>query len=798
MPEPLAPVSSGLFTRDAAPVPLAGVVVDAEISSIGARVVVTQRFVNREPTPIEATYLFPLEEGAAVCGFEALVNGSVIAGEVKERDEAFRIYDEAMERGDGAFLLDEERPDVFQASIGNLPPGREATVRLTYVAEVAAADRGLRFVLPTTVSPRYAPAEDHKGVGRPDSEALNSPRLFEVPYGLELTVKVAMNGTIRLLESPSHPIAVAMDGTRATAKLSTRETALDRDFILSIEADGLDRPQLWMERDGTGQGAVAVAFTPQFADRAAAADITFVVDRSGSMEGSSIAEVRNALQLALRSLTAGCRVNIVGFGSTFSALFPESRAYDDATLAEASAHVARMQADLGGTELLPALEFALSAPAAPGLVRQVVVLTDGEVTNTDAVLAQAKARLGSARIFTFGIGAGASHHLVNGLARAGGGSAEFIFPGERIEPKVVRQLGRLLSPALTNVAVDWGALRASAATAAVPPVFAGHRVIVYGFCDQFVQSRVRLTADGPSGPLSFDVDVDPASATGGRTVATLAARARIRELEESPEWLNQRGSRQSDRKAGAARQEIISLAIRYCLISRETSFVAIERREAPVTGEIQLRRVPIALTSGWGDLSRPRARSAVPGAPRVMADLAASTIDSGDEFAGHAPAPPPMASMRHPSAMASMSRISSGARRLFKRAIHTAARDSRPTPGRAARSAPPSAASAPMLRLVSLQRADGSWDLTAELAAAMGRPLRQLEDVLGASASSDAARRAWATALALAWLRLHAASSEPQWRLLAAKGERYLEAAAVPPPAESPWVDAGRAFLARS
>ena len=107
------------------PVPLAGVSIEAEITTLCARVAVTQRYVNRESTPIEAIYVFPLDEGAAVCGFEAIIDGTLVVGEVKEREEAFRMYDDAIERGDGAFLLDEERPDVFQASIGNLPPGKE-------------------------------------------------------------------------------------------------------------------------------------------------------------------------------------------------------------------------------------------------------------------------------------------------------------------------------------------------------------------------------------------------------------------------------------------------------------------------------------------------------------------------------------------------------------------------------------------------------------------------------------------------------------------------------------------------
>ena len=141
---------------------------------------------THEATPIEAVYVFPLDEASAVCGFEAIVDGTLVVGEVKEREEAFRVYDEAMEQGHGAFLLDEERADVFQASVGNLPPGKEVLLKVTYVTELTIAGKGLRFVVPTTVSPRYAPVEDRSGVGRPDSGA-EPPGFLDVPYGLNLS-----------------------------------------------------------------------------------------------------------------------------------------------------------------------------------------------------------------------------------------------------------------------------------------------------------------------------------------------------------------------------------------------------------------------------------------------------------------------------------------------------------------------------------------------------------------------------------------------------------------------------------
>ena len=783
--QPTTTSRSGLFTTQSAQVPLAGVSIDAEISSFCARVSVSQRYVNREPHPIEAVYVFPLDEGAAVCGFEAIIDGTLVIGEVKEREDAFRMYDEAIERGHGGFLLDEERPDVFQASVGNLAPGKEVLLKVTYVTELTVAGSGLRFTIPTTVSPRYAPAEDQRGVGRPDSVALNPPAAWSVPYGLTLSVRLAMAGAIARIESPSHPVSVAMNGHSAEVALSQREAALDRDFVLSVEAAGFDTPQAWIERDDSGDRAVAVAFVPQLGQTTAPCDVTFLVDRSGSMQGTSIEEVRNALQLCLRSMIPGCTFNIVGFGNTYESLFAESRSYDDASLAAASAHVRELNANLGGTEILPALRFVLEQPVRAGRTHQVVVLTDGEVTNTDAVIALARQHAAHARVFTFGIGAGSSHHLVEGLARAGAGAAEFIHPGERIEPKVVRQFGRLLSPALTDVRVSWGGLDVKQAPSAIPPVFSGGRLLLYAFVKALQvpanPTTIRLTAASPSGPVAFDVVVDMSREAAGRTVATLAARARIRELEESPEWTNARGSRQRERKATAVSAEVVELSVRYGLISRETSFVAIERRESPVHGDMQLRRIPIALTAGWGGGE----------VMEALRPILAHRIGSADRLSRVPMGFQPLeATSSVPCASVSMQPLRTpGALLRGRSGLHA--------PGRGT----PPVASTPrvrdMVRLIELQRADGSWDLTAELATATGYGFKMLELALaGATGEKDEIRRAWATALALAWLEEHARDNEQEWRMLATKARTWLDGVTARPAGGKSWGDLSARLVA--
>lgn len=705
--------------RTGTEIPLEGVSVEAEIVEGSVRTVVAQRYANRGSEPVEAVYVFPLDEGAAVCGFEAVAGGTVVRGKVEDRETAFEIYDDALAAGKSAFLLDEERPDVFTISVGNLPPGGEALIRITTVAEAPREGDGIRWVLPTTVSPRYAPAEDRQGVGRPPAELVNPPIEWTVPYGLELSVEVRMSSAIRTVESSSHPISVETDGCRATVRLGERRAALDRDFVLVVRSAEPETPKCVLEREADGtattatSAAVKIVFPPLQAAGAAPGEVLFLVDRSGSMGGSSIGEARNALQLCLRSLPPGILFNVAGFGSRYESLFPKARAYSDETLAAADAWVRRMEADLGGTEILPALKKLLAGkPPAGG--RAVFVLTDGEVSNVDAVLALVGKSAAGTRLFTFGIGAGASIALVRGMARVGRGACELIAPGERIEAKVMRQLGRALKGGLVDAAVEWGGLSARPAPARLTSVFAGEPTVVYAFLDRLEPATVVLKAEGASGPVSVPVRIEPSMAVEGSVVATLAARATIRDLEEG-EWAAA-GSRQKRGGADAASRRIVEIAKKYGLASRETSFVAVQERKDTMTGELKLVRIPTALTRGWGGVDMH--------APFVVACASTGAFPAVLE-------------------MPSTSYGDRGAR--------------------------------PLDRLVRLQRADGSWHLDEALAEAIGYEMEELERYLpGGSERSKQARAAFATLLVLELLERRWRKEAIEWRLLAEKARGWL------------------------
>jgi Ca-activated chloride channel family protein len=650
------------------------------------------------------------------------------------------------------------------------------------VTELAAEGEAVRFTLPTTVSPRYAPDQDRQGVGPTPAETLNPPVGWDVPYRFSLEMDVTMGGAIRSVQSPSHPVELELDGPRAKVRLAQREAPMDRDLVVVIGADGLAAPHAIVERGAKG-AAVLLSFRPAIGSKAQAAEVIFVIDRSGSMGGESIAEVRNALQLCLRSLTPGSRFNIVSFGSQYEALFPQSRAYEEASLGEAAAFVRTVDADMGGTEILPALQFAVQQPPVAGMPRQVLVLTDGEVTNTDEVIDLARRHASSARFFTFGIGAGASQHLVKGIARASQGAAEFIAPGERIEAKVMRQFKRVFAPAMTDVRVDWGQPGLTPASDRVPPIFDGERVRAYALADALSAGTAALRGTVAGRAVAFEIPIDPAAAVEGDTIATLAARARIRTIEEEGEYLEGRGSRQRRaRSGGNAAAGIVALAVKYQLASRETSFVAIEHRDAPLAERAELRRVPVALTSGWGGLRRPSvsylcapdtmALGAGPNLHAVGATRASMADEwlaeaPGDSFAEGVPdiaysrvsAPPP--ERRHAVRLRQATRVHD--------------------------------------QLIDHQRADGSWDLTAAFADALSLRLRDLEQALrGAVGDADVARRALATAVALVWLEKHAGAQRGEWEMLAQKAMTWLSSSRTEPAAGqgwNAWLDVARRLL---
>jgi Ca-activated chloride channel family protein len=589
-------------------VALRGVRVRSRLSGMSQRTTVEQTFVNREPVPIEAVYTFPLPENAAVCAFEVVTGDRVLTGMVDETDRAIEGYDQAIDRSDAAYLLEQERPDVFTIRVGNLKPRQAATIRLTYVSPLERVDRTIRVTFPTTVAPRYVTASgsDDPLESAIDGDALNPPHALHVPYGLALEVDVDLAGPLVGITSPSHAIRVDEngDGVRRVT-LAAGVTEMNRDLVLALELGKDPQPAVQVARGKDGDHFLAVTFLPDFDDLAPEqadpppAEVVFVLDCSGSMAGESLRQATAALELCLRSLSEGDTFNVCRFGSTFELMRPEPVVYAQATLNDAIEYV-RRSADLGGTELYPPLEAILRVPPRAGTVRQIVLLTDGQVSNEPAVVALARKHRARNRIFSFGIGSAASQFLVKGLARATGGAAEFITGTERIEDKVLRTFARMASPMVSDVAIDWGDTDVQT-LAEIPPVFDGDALAVFGRALGKPPAAVTLSCSTPAGPRQWTIPVPREVTDDGGTIATSWARRAIQSLEEVS-GVRRSASTGSEASPGRERDRLIGLSKEFNLVCSLTSFVAVEHRsvEERNVGRPALRRVPVQLAQGWG------------------------------------------------------------------------------------------------------------------------------------------------------------------------------------------------------
>ncbi|CAG7721881.1 unnamed protein product [Allacma fusca] len=644
------------------PIPLVSVDVVASVVHAVSQVEVTQVFINKEEQPIEAIYYFPIDSNGAVTHFEAEIEGRKIKGIAKAHEEAKEEYEKAIESHQTAFLGEENKPDIFKVKIGFLKPGSQAKIVLGYVSEVKNEkdSSAIRFFIPTTVAPRYVP----KRLDDEKSEDLKKMQFSESsPAPITIKVNVSIQGEIKTIESPTHKITVSSQGpiptkenwTKAAIELSGKTTDMDRDFVLLITPTDTHKPRLYLEKLETSL-AVMAHLIPSFKLDEQNAELIFVLDRSGSMQGQSIDLAKKALTLFLHSLPADCYFNIVGFGSTYKFLFPKSVKYDDDSLKKAVAHAKELYADMGGTEILEPLKEIFSAESVPGYLRQIFVITDGEVGNTEEVIGITKAKAHESRVFTLGIGDGASHHLVEGIAQAGGGTSAFVTYNEAVDKKVLQQLKDALQPSLTNVQIKWEGVtplsqkapatvpinkektlmgygkpvetetveKSSAvlndaapvkksylqAPEKVPPIFDGSQLVILGVFDNPEEKPTGavITADSPDGPLSVQLELSDANDVGQTgMIHKLAAIKVVREIELKVAALgfdryNVEGDNERKKQEAVYKAEIIEIAVKQGIASKYTSFVAVDTsvdNKTPDNWAMQTRLVPSQLAHGW-------------------------------------------------------------------------------------------------------------------------------------------------------------------------------------------------------
>ncbi|QDF02356.1 VIT domain-containing protein [Myxococcus xanthus] len=619
---------AGLYTRNGTQVPLQGVEVTGELLGGHARVRVRQRYRNDEYQPVEAIYTFPLPSDGTLSAFSMTCAGRRIEGVVREREEAFRTYDDAVTAGHGAALLDEERRNVFTAQVGNLLPGEETVVEVEFLQAVTAEEGSVRWMLPTLVAPRYIPGAttgDRTGHGSeaptaqvPDADRITPP-VGNVHYGLRMDLLVDLGREV-VVESPSHAITVTREeGTRVRVGFSRGEVSLDRDLVLSLrspDSSAVFTPLVTHRKGEGGPGTFALTVVPDLLAMASAPpkqEVVFVVDVSGSMAGESLPQAQAALRLCLRHLREGDRFNVIAFENHFRSFQPEPVPFTQRTLEEADRWVAALNAD-GGTELLAPMRAAVQA-APDGVI---VLLTDGQVGNESEILRAVLEARKTARVYSFGIGTNVSDVLLRDMAKQTGGDVEFIHPGERIDDKVVAQFSRALAPRVTELEVHFDGVEcAELAPAELPPLVDGVPWTLLGRYASPGTGTVTLRGRSGREPLSLTVRVDLPAVSDRPAVEKLWAAERIRGWE---------AAQLTGRRAESMKQRIVELAVAHQIVTRYTSFVVVEERkgERRNSGQAKTRVIPVNAPAGWAMFGAQKEEAAIGGAVPRRGRMAAS------------------------------------------------------------------------------------------------------------------------------------------------------------------------------
>jgi Ca-activated chloride channel family protein len=593
----------GVLRTDRGNLPLDRLDVRASITGLVCRTVVTTEFLNAHDVALEATYVFPLPDRAAVTGMTMTADGRVVEAKLQERGAAREAYDQAIAAGRRASVAEEERPDVFTMRVGNILPGERVSVELRLVGALPYEDGAATYRFPLVVAPRYIPGDLLPGqpVGDgsaldtdavPDASRITPPVLLPgFPNPLRLSIGVDIDpGGLRLGEVRSSLHTLAGEGGRLTIHPGERA---DRDFILRLAYAGATQAAVGVPDGEGGEGTYQLVVLPEDTGvPPRPKDVVLLLDRSGSMGGWKMVAARRAAARVVDTLTVADRFAVVTFDDRVD------RPTDlDAGLVEATdrhrfravEHLSRADAR-GGTEMLAPLRDGLRLLADSGDRDRVLVLvTDGQIGNEDQILAELAPLVGEIRIHTVGIDRAVNAGFLGRLAALGAGRCELVESEDRLDEAMEHIHRRIGAPVVTDLAVTAHGLSVLDDTRTprrLPGVYPGAPLVVLG---RFTgPPGGTLTVAGRTRddrPFAVAVPVQPSNE---RAITAQWARARLRDLE--------------DRYAAgeqALEPEIVATSLRHGVLCRFTAYVAVDTRV--VTDGTGPRRVtqPVELPSGW-------------------------------------------------------------------------------------------------------------------------------------------------------------------------------------------------------
>ena len=615
-----------------APATLLSEDVDIVVSGLVVTARLKQQFKNDTNDWLEAVYAFPLPENSALYLMEMKIGERVITGQIKEKSQAKKMYQQAKKAGKKTSLVEQQRPNLFTNNIANIPPGETVEIILEYNQVLDYQHGAFELRFPLTTTPRYFPG--HKISGGdiavdtttgwalptdqvPDAHLVSpltvpSSSLIKPSHHVNLKVEINTGFPVDSISSLSHNIVVVSEklSHENTYKVSLKEggTAMNRNFVLAWAPQTGVSPKaaLFTETWKGEQYSLLMVMPPQQLpnEKTLSREQVFVIDTSGSMGGESIRQARMALDKALNRLKPSDRFNVIEFNSTTHSLYSSSVPANARNIKQALNYVHRLNAD-GGTEMASALQAALSGNVYPGYLRQVVFITDGSVGNEPALFKQIKQALGESRLFTIGIGSAPNSYFMRKAAEMGRGSFTYISDLSDVETKLEGLFKKLSAPVLSDLLLSAETDAENKQYENYPPLmgdlYLGEPVIqVIKHKAQEDESNkatetLKLTANSiglhhSHTPL-WEQSINLAGAKQAKGIATFWGRQKIESLMDAQ---NLGTTSKED-----TRQQVIDVALTHHLVSAYTSLVAVEQViSRPAESTLKKDAVPQLLPKG--------------------------------------------------------------------------------------------------------------------------------------------------------------------------------------------------------
>lgn len=578
------------------------------VSGPTARIIVTQRFENPADGFVEGVYVFPLPENSAVDTLKIVAGNRVIIGEVKERQEAKVIYEEAKASGQAAALLEQERPNLFTNSVANIGPHETVIVQIEYQETVKQSSGTFSLRLPLVVAPRYMPApivqsvdfsSDGFGVTVndpvPDRERINPPVLDPKKYGPvnPTTISISLNAGFEFGEVKSlyHPIKT--DPPSHVISLADENVPADKDFALEWQAAGTAPQAGLFTETVNGKNYLLGFVTPPTAtvnEVSKPRETIFVIDNSGSMEGPSMVQAKDSLIYGLSQMKPGDLFNVIRFDDTMDQLFPDAVSADKENIDRAIAFVSRLNAN-GGTEMIPPMRAALqdTRTSDTSHLRQVVFLTDGAIGNEEQLFATISKGLGRSRVFMVGIGSAPNSYLMTRAAELGRGTFTHIGEAAEVTARMQDLFSKIGSPVVTELKAELLGNSAKITPDMLPDLYRGEPVLLMAEAKDLGGS---LKISGNIGTQPWEVTLPISKAAKGDGISKLWARRRIADFEVASTL----GTLSYDE----ANKGILAMALAHQIVSSQTSLVAVDKTPKRPAGEKLTRAdIPLNLPAGW-------------------------------------------------------------------------------------------------------------------------------------------------------------------------------------------------------